>query len=191
MKHLEAIQKELERFYRVSTGLQVSDFVKVAEDLPEGGTLLVNQTDSRDLELALVFDRDIEAAFHNQADTQAHQHSTSVSIEEVSHFVYLSVKHQMDQDVRQVELELQSEVDRILLAFHGSVGISKDGRQQLWENLSSKPYDNDRYEDSRRAAVRFLRKLSNGRPEAWTAREFEVLREFFLADFSRKIRMSQ
>jgi hypothetical protein len=117
----------------------------------------------------------------------------SVPFEEVSHFVYLSFNHNRRRSVTALEMEIQSEVDRILLAYHGSFALPTLTRARLLEELFDKPYEhkNKRYEEARLAASQFMRRLSGGDPHAWTPAEFEQLRKFFHSDLSEKIRMSR
>jgi len=182
MLFLSAIQKEIEESYGASTGLDVLDFVIPRTDFRPLGSLVVSQASADDLDIALVLDRDIFAAY-----AASEMRAVTVSIEEVSHFVYLSFNHARGRNVTALEMEIQSEVDRILLAYHGKLEISTDVQTRMLEELYERSYPEARYEEARKAAARFVRSLSHGDPRAWTARERERLSQFFHSDLSTKL----
>lgn len=186
MRFLNDIQRAIEDTYGAATGLDVRDFVVPRADFKPLGSLLVAQLAQDDLDVALLFDRDVLAAFEGSAPK-----AVAVSIEEVSHFVYLSYNHARGRNVTALEMEMQSEVDRILLAFHGTLDIDANVRAHLLTELYEHRYPDERYEAGRRAAARLVRGLSGGDPRAWTAREFELLRRFFHSDLSEKLSLAE
>ena len=206
MKFLSQIQHTLEDRYGAVTGLDVLDFVRTAPLVPGLGSLLVEQLMGHDLDIALLLDRDILAAWnpspagpiHPEADPSMGpfgKRSVSVPFEEVSHFVYLAYNHNRGRNITALEMEMQSEVDRIFLAFHGDFKISNQCQKDLMNELLEVPYtqteNNPRYETARKAAADFVRRLSGGDPRAWSETEFERLRRFFHSDLGRKMGMSK
>ena len=103
MECFKKIQAQLEEIYGVKTGLDVRDFVRSTPCLKKLGEMLVEQDiKNRDLNIALLFDRDVLAAFEPQSTTEPRtglektslgSRAFSVSFEEISHFVYLSFNH--------------------------------------------------------------------------------------------------
>jgi hypothetical protein len=204
MKFLSEIQSALEDAYGARTGLDVRDFVIPRKDFKPLGSLVVAQDRPNDLDVALFFDRDILEAFEASQRPEAfeasqkpealeasqHHRAVTVSMEEVSHFVYLSFNHGRGRNVTALEMEMQSEVDRILLGFHGPLALDPNAQDRLLEELLERPYPEERYEESRRAAARFIRSLSGGDPRAWSPREREFLRRFFHSDLAEKLALA-
>jgi hypothetical protein len=192
-KALEALswaQGTLEDFYGAKTGLDVRDFVRTLPDFPELGRLHVEQDLHRgDLDLALLLDRDLFSAW----ESSRHHRAVGVICEEVSHFVYLGFNHRRRRNVSALELELQSEIDRILLAFHPAAPANLvSHRSALLDELCETPYDlaaKATYEDARKWAAALVRSLSGGDPCAWGDRERRLLCDFFHKDLSEKLHM--
>ncbi len=189
LETLHWAQRTLEEFYGATTCLDVRDFVRTIENFDELGRLHVEQHETRgDIDLALLFDRDIFSAWTSQ---QGHR-AASVLCEEVSHFVYLGFNHRRERSVCAIELELQSEVDRILLAFHPLAPARlAASRTKLLGELQNSPHAPEKvdYETARRWAARLVRHLAGGDPAAWTAHERQVLCEFFHRDLGEKIHL--
>jgi len=204
MKFLSDIQLHLEDVYGAPTGLNALDFVRSTDNFSELGEMIVHQSQSsEDLDIALLFDRDVlDACGHALGETQTDEPTNvspsdalSVSFEELSHFVYLSFNHQRGRDITSLELEIQSEVDRILLAFHGPHRVNREYAEALFVDLCEKKYSqnlksHDRYETARLCAFHFLR-LIGKHPQAWCQSEFDQLRRFFHNDLSGKIYLSR
>jgi hypothetical protein len=190
MSFLKSIQGHLEDRYGAATGLNVEDFLRLHPGLPGLGELLVEtQTEGPEvhLNLALLLDRDIHTAW--QSTQNLREIEISVPFEEVSHFVYLCWNHARGRNVTKLEMEIQAEVDRILLAYHGNLGVSAAQAKTLLESLLEKPYDHAKYEESRQTAAGFVRSLPD--PARWGASEFRRLRAFFHNDLGGKINLSQ
>lgn len=190
---LEALhwaQHALEDFYGARTCLDVRDFVRTLPDFDELGRLHVEQDLQRgDIDLALLLDRDFFSAWQSQ---QKDHRAASVICEEVSHFVYLGFNHRRQRNICALELELQSEVDRILLAFHVDAPENILVHQTaLLGELSNTSYDltEPHYETSRKWAARFVRSLAGGNPAAWSKDDRTLLREFFHRDLSEKLHL--
>lgn len=190
MKFFRDVQTALEAHYGAATGLDVSDFVRSVKGLDNPGQMIVQQIpESTDLDLALLFDRDFLSAWGAaEAVKQPSGDALSVVFEEISHFVYLSFNHARGRNVTRLELEIQSEVDRIWLAYHGGLGVGMAGAEHLRSALFGRAYDTAAYEESRLIARRFL---SGGErapdPAAWTNDDFRRQRDFFHSDLARKL----
>ncbi len=189
LRHLELMQIHLEETYGAKTGLQVKEFVRSIAKLDKLGSLVVQTQNNSDLDLALLFDRDILAAFDSSATPSTR--ALSVTFEEVSHFVYLSFNHQRGRNVTQLEMEIQSEIDRVLLAFHGGPTTPAAQQNELLTELLEKSYSDADYEHARKTAAAFLRQLSGGDPRAWTPGDFTQLRKFFHSDLSEKLHLAK
>ncbi len=193
MRFLRDIQIHLEEWYGASTGLDVGDFVVAAPNFGRLGELLV-QDEAGDLEIALLLDRDILAAWdpHGEKSTAPEPtRALTVPFEEVSHFVYLGFNHRRGRNVTALEMEIQSEIDRVLLAYHGPFGLRDEQSAAILNELNERRYESARHEESRVAAAAFLRRLSGGDPRAWNERERESLRAFFHSDLSEKLRFAR
>ncbi len=191
LDNLLTVQLTLENAYDLETGLDVRDFVLPENNFKELGKLEVVQKTSpqNDLDLALIFDRDILSAFTGDlsADDDFQHRATSVVFEEISHFVYLAYNHNRGQNVTRLEMEIQSEVDRIILAFDERIAVPDNIRESLWLEFMEKNYLQPQYEEARRAALRFTRGLKSENPAAWSRCEKERLLRFFHGDLSQKL----
>ncbi|MEO5668956.1 MAG: hypothetical protein ABIR96_12925 [Bdellovibrionota bacterium] len=188
LETLHWAQTTLEEFYGAPTGLDVRDFVRTLPNFDELGRLHVEQDPRGDIDLALLLDRDIFSAW----ESQRHHRATSVICEEVSHFVYLGFNHRRQRNVCALELELQSEVDRILLAFHPKAPEKiLVHKQALLSELHDSHHASEKsdYERARKWAAQLMRQLSGGDPRAWGAEEMKVLRDFFHRDLGEKIHL--
>lgn len=119
---LARLQRGLEQLYRVDTQVAVEDFVIDADAREAFGParhpreqLLVSQRDD-ELELALFVDRDVLANLerHDPVDYLDHRNLDDflLTVEGVSHFVYLVWRARAHRSVSALELELQAEVDK-------------------------------------------------------------------------------
>jgi hypothetical protein len=195
LKALLNIQEKLEETYEFRTGLDVRDFVLSRENFSELGRLEVHQSKSEvaDLDLAVILDRDLLSAYLNGSEDSrvSTSRATSVVFEEISHFVYLAFNHLRGRNITRLEMEIQSEVDRILLAYDQSTQTSSEIRESLWKEMTGSTYSDPRYEASRRAALGFIRSLSSENPAAWTRTERQNLLRFFHSDLSEKLYLSK
>jgi hypothetical protein len=188
-RKLRQTQVELQEFYGAETGLDVRDFVRLLNKLDGHGKLLIDQNSSdHNVDLALLLDRDIAAAFEAG---QSKSQELAVAFEEVSHFVYFSFNHNRGRNVTMLELEAQSEVDRIVLAFHSELRVPPDSQNEILKTLLAQTYSQASYEESRKLASRFVRQLAGGDPRAWTEAEFEKLRKFFHSDLAEKVHLAK
>jgi hypothetical protein len=146
---LRALQGGLESMYRVETDLDVCDFL-VGGD--ERDALSVERTpreqllikpDDEGLQLGLFVD---ERTLENLAMRDPRRRLDAqnlpdflLAVEGVSHFVYLVHRAQQDRPVSAVELELQAEVDKYLVALLVSWNQTgeppADLRERLFANI--------------------------------------------------------
>jgi hypothetical protein len=185
---LARVQRHLEEAYGARTGLDIRDFVRTIPGLDGLGRLLVHTDASRDLDLALLLDRDLFSAWSLGTGAQTRTHS--VVFEEASHFVYLAFNHHRGRDVTGLEMEIQSEVDRIFLAFGPDAPLGPEAKEQLLVELLNSPYQASPYETARRAAASFVRSLGAD-PRSWDSESFERLRRFFHSDLGEKLHWSR
>lgn len=185
---IHGIQLKLEESYGAHTGLNVCDFLVEVPNFAKRGELLIEQN-KEDINIALLLDRDILMA---AKESTAKERTFSVVAEEVSHFVYLSFNHQKGRNVTKLEMEVQSEIDRIFLAFQGdNLCESEDEKRALLQDLFYKPYQQEAYEEARLLARSFIRNLSGGDPRAWTSLDLQKIQKFFHCDLAEKIHLSR
>jgi hypothetical protein len=124
---LRALQGGLESMYRVQTELDVCDFLLDSDDRDTMSSarapreqLLVKQGD-QDLELGLFVDeRTLQNLAMRDPRRRLDEHNLQdflLAVEGVSHFVYVVHRAQQERPVSAVELELQAEVDKYLVAL--------------------------------------------------------------------------
>ena len=124
---LRALQGGLESMYRVETELDVCDFLVGGEDREALGPerqpreQLLIKPEEDGLQLGLFVD---ERTLENLAIRDPRRrldeqnlHDFLLAVEGVSHFVYLVHRARQDRPVSAVELELQAEVDKYLVAL--------------------------------------------------------------------------
>jgi hypothetical protein len=124
---LRALQGGLESMYRVETDLDVCDFLLDCDgrdafhrDRTPREQLLVKQRDD-DLQLGLFVDeRTLENLAMRDPRRRLDDHNLQdflLAVEGVSHFVYVVHRARQERPVSAVELELQAEVDKYLVAL--------------------------------------------------------------------------
>jgi hypothetical protein len=94
------------------------------------------------------------------------------------------------RNVSSFEMEIQSEIDRVLLAFHGSLNPSSKLQDHILNSLTKKSYERHEYELARKSAKNFLLQSMKREPQAWTSEEFKKLHKFFHADLPQKLYLS-
>jgi hypothetical protein len=133
---LARLQKGLEELYRVETELQVDDFVIDEDTRDQFGParspreqLLVAQ-DGGYLQLGLFISKDALANLevHDPASLLDDRNLDDflLTLEGVSHFVYLAWRARADHSVSALELELQAEIDKYvtcLLVMEQDAGV--------------------------------------------------------------------
>lgn len=188
LNRLGQLQQLLEEFYGAPTELNVCDFVKFCQspDLPASLQILQDKIKGN-IELTLLLDRDLFCASGKTSVNHA-----AILSEELSHFVYLAFNHRRQRNITHLELELQSEVDRIVLAFEGCKNLAQHSSpQELYSKLIYESYAENFpvHEEGRNLAATFLRRLSPEGPKSWTEAEITKIRSFFHKDLPEKIHM--
>lgn len=127
---LNALQKLLERIYRVEVGLDVEDFLITAPELARQLDTSINPRESKEkllvsqqgdqLDLALFLDASVMARL-SEDDPLVSLHSENfvdflLAVEGVSHFLYLIWNAGVERGVTLLELEMQAEVDKFVTA---------------------------------------------------------------------------
>lgn len=128
---LNTLQRHLETIYEVRSGYQVADFVindpelardldvsETARELPE--KLLIRQQDEEAVGIALYLDPDLLQRLEANDPThllhRENLHDFWVALEGISHFLYFTWNAGYERRVSLLEMELQGEVDKYILA---------------------------------------------------------------------------
>ncbi len=127
---LARLQRQLERLYDVSVGHDVEDFVihdaelagrleNSATPRPVAEKLLLHETEDG-VDVALYLDRTLVERL-KQDDPSERLHAGNLSdfltaLEGISHFLYLTWSVRHERTVSLLELELQAEIDKFILA---------------------------------------------------------------------------
>jgi hypothetical protein len=174
---LQALQAGLEGTYRLTTDLQVGDFLIDATDRRELGParsadeqLFVHEQDG-ELSMGLYLEpRALERlAMHDPRRRldDANLGDFLLALEGVSHFVYLAHRARAERRVSAVELELQAEVDKwlvaLLLSWDQNGAPLADLRARLFGNVRYLPdlsaEEHDRYRLANDAANEYTLSL--------------------------------
>jgi hypothetical protein len=141
---LRALQGGLESMYRVETELDVCDFLLgndrggVSVERTPREQLLIKQRDG-ELELGLFVDeRTLENLKRRDPRRRLDDGNLAdflLAVEGVSHFVYLVHRARVERPVSAVELELQAEVDKYVVALLVSWSQSGEPPEDLRERL--------------------------------------------------------
>ncbi len=148
---LRALQGGIESMYRVETDLDVCDFLVGGDrngwevERTPREQLLIKQGDG-EMQLGLFVDeRTIENLTLNDPGRRLDAGNLQdflLAVEGVSHFVYLVHRARADRPVSAVELELQAEVDKYLVALLVTWNQDPDGnppedlRRRLFSEIS-------------------------------------------------------
>ncbi len=172
MRTLARVQRGLESLYRVTTGVEVDDFVideptrdKVAPQRRPREQLLVCE-DAGEMALALFIHPAVLANLaEHDPGRRLGDHNFGdfvLAIEGVSHFIYAICCARAERPVTQLELELQAEVDKYvtcLLATEPAKAQSKSLRERLFEDPDYEPDldgdERDRYRAANDNAQRY------------------------------------
>ena len=128
---LNRLQRHLETIYEVRSDYQVADFLindpalardldvsETARDLPE--KLLIRKQGEETVNIALYLDPDLLRRLEANDPTHAlhgeNLHDFWVALEGISHFLYFTWNAGYERRVSLLELELQGEVDKYILA---------------------------------------------------------------------------
>lgn len=122
---LQHIQRRLTRYYRIELVHEVDNFIcddvtaeRWTGETARGEVLIVAEYDE-ELRVGLFVDEDVLRAISRGGDCwlDGRAQASALATEGVSHFVYLMFRANRDEKVSQLELELQAEVDKYLLAL--------------------------------------------------------------------------
>lgn len=215
MRAVSKIDHALKTLYQLTHRLQAKDFLvkisqssesKVSNRLGKG-SLLISQPKVDDLEIAIYLHPkilDVLSHFSKWPRSEwtfEQFEAFTVAVEEISHFNYLVERAQKNQSVSGWELELQSEIDRFVIAFM----VQKHQRKlpsfdELFErhfsnftwDASISKQDLARYEDAHRFAKNWVAKLRPAfqHPKKWPWL-VNQLRTFYHAPREEKARLAQ
>ena len=128
---LNRLQQHLENIYEVRSGYRVADFLisdpALARDLDESETarelpekLLIRKQGDEDVNIGLYLDPGLIQRLEEHDPTQSlhgkNLHDFWLAIEGISHFLYFTWNAGYERRVSLLEMELQGEVDKYILA---------------------------------------------------------------------------
>jgi hypothetical protein len=128
---LNRLQRHLETIYEVHSGYQVTDFLindpELARDLDDSETarelpekLLIRKQGEETVNIGLYLDPDLLRRLEENDPTHAlhreNLHDFWVALEGISHFLYFTWNAGYERRVSLLEMELQAEVDKYILA---------------------------------------------------------------------------
>jgi hypothetical protein len=162
-RELRRIQRELEAFYGLERGPNVTRFVRDG-DLGSREVVLVRETET-ELEMALVLPPESKRiAVGGALDDVWLQVA-----EGVSHFIYLAERARISLPVTKLELELQAEVDKFVL----SLGFSTERAERLVQRLFDSPRFLDAEDSEDGARYRLAHQLARASSRAPSSRTTE------------------
>lgn len=210
---IQKIDRALKNFYRLENTLSAEVFLlsppaagALSQSATQGALLVVDQAAAKEpaLEVGIYFHSSVKTELKTldswpRAEWTATQRQAfSVATEEISHFNYLVEKAGRGQSVSQMELELQGEVDRFVLAFLAERHQRKAPCfEEIFETYFEKfrwdakvnSTERARYEDANRLAKSLVARL---RPAFKNHRRWpelvKELRSFYKAGSSEKVR---
>jgi hypothetical protein len=138
---LNRLQGHLERIYEVESGYRVADFLiddpslaRELDDTPHARNIpekLLIRQEGDTIDLALYLDPDlVQRLFANDPTQSLHGenlHDFWTALEGISHFLYLTWNAHYERSVTLLELEMQAEIDKYILAAF-LFGRQMDGR---------------------------------------------------------------
>jgi hypothetical protein len=172
---LGALQRGLELMYRIDTALDVRDFLldAAARDALHPSRMpreqLLVAEDEKGLELGLFVDEQVLANLEGRDPRRCLDDGNLgdflLTVEGVSHFVYLAWRARRQRQVTALELELQAEIDKyvtclLLLLPHGGLAAAAELRPRLFDAFELEPGMDDEERD------RYLAANSNARAYA-------------------------
>ena len=167
MTLIRGLQREIEALYGVSTVPQIEDFLITTDQLRE----LAPSDDGLPKVLLAQDGEGVRLSIHLGDEVQRRVESTQapeledfcIVAEEISHFIYLCFRAQIDAPVSKLDLEVQAEIDKFILAtrFFPAEGslferLFEDFR--IREGIAQD--ERERYREANRLAARFSRMIS-------------------------------
>lgn len=173
-----ALQRRLERYYRVEAAPAVVDFLQVR---PEGTTreaVRLLETDDGVLEIEVIAP---------ELPEPPNLDGYCQLIEGVSHFVYLAERARTGLQTTQLELELQAEVDKFvvlaLLREPFDIAHARRLHRRLYERVAflhpRGTVEGDRYRLANDLAARLVRRLEAYASKGRTTELRDALARFF------------
>lgn len=208
---LNILQQMLEGLYHIEVDYSVEDFVITDPELARRLDASVNSRDNREkllvsqegdeLHLALYLDSSVVDRLADDCPLdELHSENFSdflLALEGVSHFLYVSWNAGFDRGVTLLELEMQAEVDKYVMASSLFAQQKKSLEPaQLWRCLFDSPSfdemldgeERSRYVDASHYAGRFCFKLENQYLKRNRSSEMMVeLRKFYRLTQAGKI----
>jgi len=118
------VQRQLESLYALDAEAPVTDYMvppHVVRHLPGGGSRTLVAQEGDEVSVGVVLDESVGAGLAHADPRERLDGSNlgpfSTLTEEVSHFLYLLFRARSDRPVTELELELQGEVDKYLVAL--------------------------------------------------------------------------
>lgn len=205
---LKEIQKHLQKLYQLHIPYNIEKYILKKR---KGGSIeigdrchrevfLIHQKENQ-LEIGLYIEANILTLLKKQNPfqqlTQANLDSFFVAIEGVSHFIYFLSRAQNNQELTQLEMELQAEIDKYLLATFVFEYQHKNQPhfllQYLFENYGL-PEDLNveerlRYQEANRFALKFCAQLETNylKHKRWNE-ALSCARQFYHLNHWDKIR---
>lgn len=204
------IQNHLEALYRLSFKVDVEHFLVSRKRASANTTFIKNRLGQEaliirqegwEVELGLFVAnpvlKELEKRDPFVAVDEKNLKPLCVAVEGVSHFLYLVKNLEENHPVTQLELELQAEIDKYLLAsllfYHQTGGVPEFLLHHLFENFHwdpslSKP-EKKRYAEANRLGAKFCTHLEQNhiRHGRWQ-KALEAARHFYHLDHWSKIR---
>jgi hypothetical protein len=169
---LRALQGGLEAMYRVETDLDIADFLVGIGDGRDTREQLLFREHHGEVEIGLFVDErtleNLELRDPARRLDEKNLQDFLLAVEGVSHFVYLAHRARLERQVSAVELELQAEVDKYLVALlvvWNQTGHppSEALRERLFANVrfagDLSREERDRYELANQAAAAYAASL--------------------------------
>ncbi len=165
------VQRQLESLYALDAEAPVTDFMvppDIVRHLPGGGSRTLVAQEGDEVSVGVVLDVSVGAGLEHADPRERLDGSNlgpfSTLTEEVSHFLYVLFRARSDRPMTELELELQGEVDKYLVAlfFRGQDqegAVSERLRQALFARyelvagLSAER--SERYHEASRLANRY------------------------------------
>lgn len=184
---LDRAQLALETCYLIRLPERAKDFCSIEHRVPTTGLTLCQSDDGRNLEISLLLDRD----YFSAAPGTFHPTHYSVIFEELSHFFTLGVNHHRGRQITSLELEAQSEIDRLLCCRSLDPALSTAVERALRDKLFYESYPDPEHEKARQLAMAFLGQLSSTKPAQWQNKDLEKISRFFNSTLAEKFSLAR
>lgn len=208
---LTQLQRHLSRLYETPTEYDIYDFLitdpAIARAItPQGHCsneerLLISQSDHH-LDISVYLDHKTLTQLNYDDPIKAlHEGNLSafmLALESVSHFQYLCWNANFDKSVTLLELELQAEVDKYVMALtllrtQGTTTDTNTVHRRLFKNVHFRrdleDQDRSRYQAANNYAAKYCRNLSDNFPTHQNQADFlSELRRFYRLTQNEKIR---